>query len=282
MGTDLGSFMLSLIAIHMAARPKSQKMSFGWHRAEVLGATVSILAIWLVTGILVYIAGKRLYDGDYEVQSDVMLITSGFGVLVNIFMGATLHQHGHGHGHSHGEAQYHHRDSESNLSHGGDDKENINVKAAFIHVIGDFLQSIGVFIAALVIYFKPEYAIIDPICTFVFDGLVILTTINILWRTLLVLMEGTPPDMSYKVVTSTFLAVEGIKLVHNLRVWSITTNKSALAAHLVIEKGFDSQKVLAEATKKIRGVYDIYYMTLQVEEFQTDMEECDQCQDPVK
>merc|ERR1719342_1999418 len=203
--TDLGSFMLSLIAIHMAASPKSQKMSFGWHRAEVLGATVSILAIWLVTGILVYIAGKRLYDGDYEVQSDVMLITSGFGVLVNIFMGATLH----GHGHSHGEAQHHHRDSESNLSHGGDDKENINVKAAFIHVIGDFLQSIGVFIAALVIYFKPEYAIIDPICTFVFGGLVILTTINILWRTLLVLMEGTPPDMSYKVVTSTFLAVEG-------------------------------------------------------------------------
>ena len=62
----------------------------------------------------------------------------------------------------------------------------------------------------------------------------------------------------------------------------MTTNKSALAAQLVIEKGFDSQKVLAEATKKIRGVYDIYYMTLQVEEFQTDMEECDQCQDPVK
>jgi len=95
-------------------------------------------------------------------------------------------------------------------------------------------------------------------------------------------MEGTPPDISYKVVTSTFLAVDGIKLVHNLRVWSITTNKSALAAHLVIEKGYDSQKVLAEATKKIRSVYHIYYMTLQVEEFQRDMEECYQCQDPVK
>jgi len=274
--TDLGSFMLSLVAIHMAARPKSQRMSFGWHRAEVLGAIVSILAIWLVTGILVYIAGKRLYDGDYEVKTDVMLITSGFGVLVNIIMGATLHQHGH----SHGEVMTH--DSESNHSHGGGDKENINVKAAFIHVVGDFLQSIGVFIAALVIYFKPEFAFIDPICTFIFGGLVILTTINILWRTLVVLMEGTPPDISYKVVTSTFLAVDGIKLVHNLRVWSITTNKSALAAHLVIEKGFDSQKVLAEATKKIRSVYHIYYMTLQVEEFQSDMEECYQCQDPVK
>ena len=134
--TDFASFMISLFAIWMAARPKSQKMSFGWHRAEVLGAIVSVLMIWVVTGILFYMAVLRIINMDFEIDTTVMLITSGLGVLVNIIMGASLHQHGHTHGGGH--------DAEHGHSHGAHgDKENINVKAAFIHVIGDFLQSLG-------------------------------------------------------------------------------------------------------------------------------------------
>ena len=117
------------------------------------------------------------------------------------------------------------------------------MKAAFIHVVGDFLQSLGVFIAALVIYFKPEWTIIDPICTFVFSILVLATTVSILKNTLEVLMEATPSGVNYNVVKSTFLGVEGIQQVHNLRIWSLTTNKTALAAHLVIQKGLNAQKV---------------------------------------
>ena len=294
---DFASFMISLFAIWMAARPKSQKMSFGWHRAEVLGAIVSVLMIWVVTGVLVYMAVLRIITREFEIKAEVMLITSGLGVLVNIIMGASLHQHGHSHGggggHSHG-----HGAKESQHSHGA--KENINVKAAFIHVIGDFLQSLGrklgakiiletendlfsgVFTAALVIYFKPEYAIIDPICTFIFSILVLATTVSILRNTLEVLMEATPSGISHNVVKSTFLGVEGIKQVHNLRIWSLTTDKTALAAHLVIDHGLNAQTVLTEATQQIRAKYDLYEMTLQVEEFQPDMVGCGQCQDPVK
>jgi len=277
--TDFASFMISLFAIWMAARPKSQKMSFGWHRAEVLGAIVSVLMIWVVTGVLVYMAVLRIITREFEIKAEVMLITSGLGVLVNIIMGASLHQHGHSHGggggHGHG-----HGVKESQHSHGA--KENINVKAAFIHVIGDFLQSLGVFTAALVIYFKPEYAIIDPICTFIFSILVLATTVSILRNTLEVLMEATPSGISHNVVKSTFLGVEGIKQVHNLRIWSLTTDKTALAAHLVIDHGLNAQTVLTEATQQIRAKYDLYEMTLQVEEFQPDMVGCGQCQDPVK
>merc|ERR1719458_1907840 len=158
--TDFASFMISLFAIWVASRPATKKMSFGWHRAEVIGATVSVLMIWVVTGILVYMAVERCVTGDFELNPTIMLITSGVGVLVNIIMGAVLgHSHGGGDGHG----------------HGGGNQENINVKAAFIHVIGDFLQSLGVFIAALVIYFKPEWNIIDPVCTFVFSVLVLFT-----------------------------------------------------------------------------------------------------------
>ena len=131
--TDFASFMISLFAIWMSGRPKSERMSFGWHRAEVLGAIVSVLMIWVVTGILFYMAVLRVINMDFEIDTTVMLITSGLGVLVNIIMGASLHQHGHTHGGGH--------DAEHGHSHA--DKENINVKAAFIHVIGDFLQSLG-------------------------------------------------------------------------------------------------------------------------------------------
>ena len=89
--------------------------------------------------------------------------------------------------------------------------------AAFIHVVGDFLQSLGVFIAAIVIYFKPEWDIIDPICTFVFSLLVLATTISILRKTLSVLLEATPSGIDYDVVKSTFLSVQGIRQIHSLR-----------------------------------------------------------------
>jgi len=285
--TDFASFLISLFAIWMAAKPKSQKMSFGWHRAEVLGATVSVLMIWLVTGILVYLAIMRVINREFEIDATAMLITSGLGVGVNIVMGATLHQHGHshgggGHGHSHGGAPgggEHAHDAEDGHAHEVADKENINVTAAFIHVIGDFLQSLGVFIAAIVIYFKPEWNIIDPICTFVFSLLVLATTISILRKTLSVLLEATPSDINYDIVKSTFLSIKGIRQIHSLRIWGLTTDKAALAAHLAIDKGLNAQEVLQAATVKIRAKYNFYEMTLQVEEFQDDMTACDQCKE---
>jgi len=277
--TDLASFMISLFAIWMAAKPKSKKMSFGWHRAEVLGAITSVLMIWVVTGILFYIAVLRVINQDFEIDATAMLATSGLGVLVNIIMGASLHQHGHGHGGG-GGGHGHDHEGEEGHAHAEKDTENINVKAAFIHVIGDFLQSIGVFIAAIVIYFKPTWVLIDPICTFVFSILVLATTISILRNTVGVLMEATPAGISYEVVKNTFLAVDGIKHIHNLRIWGLTTDKTALAAHLAVEEGYDAQQVLQEATKKIRAKYDLYEMTLQVEVFQPNMNDCGQCKDP--
>ena len=125
--------MISLAAIWMAARPKSKRLTFGWHRAEVLGAVVSVLMIWVVTGILVYMAVLRIISGEHEVKSGAMLITSGLGVGATIIMAIALHQ-GHGHGHGHG------ADAEAGAAQ---KKENINVKAAFIHVLGDFFQAIG-------------------------------------------------------------------------------------------------------------------------------------------
>lgn len=96
-------------------------------------------------------------------------------------MGCTLHDHGHGHSHGGGGGSIDHKHS-----HEVSEQENINVRAAFIHVVSDFVQSCGVFIAAIVIYFKPEWDIIDPICTFLFSVLVLITTLSIMKDALLV------------------------------------------------------------------------------------------------
>lgn len=82
--TDFASFMISLFSIWLASRPASKKFSFGWYRAEVIGALTSVLLIWVVTGILVYMAVERLISKKYEIDAAIMLITAGLGVLVNI------------------------------------------------------------------------------------------------------------------------------------------------------------------------------------------------------
>ena len=280
--TDLASFMIPLFSIWLASRPSTRNMSFGWHRVEVIGAIVSVLLIWLVTGILVYAAILRIVNDDYEVDGKIMLITSSIGVGVNIIMGCSLDQHGHAHGsNSSGGAEL------ENGAHGhahdvhGKEKENINVKAAFIHVI-DFVQSLGVFIAALIIKFYPHLKAVDPIGTFIFSVLVLATTIPILKNTMNVLMEGIPKDVDFSIVKSTILKIPGIVSVHNLRIWGLTTNKTALSAHLAIDTSHIAQDILKEASTMIRRKYNVYEMTLQVENYQQDMKECTQCQDSLE
>jgi len=289
--TDFASFMISLFSLWVATRPPTKRMSFGWYRAEVIGALTSVLLIWVVTGILVYLAVQRLISNEFDIDAKIMLITSGIGVLFNILMGLTLHQHGHSHGgggsHSHdgGNRGHSHSDPESqpllnSNSHSHQSEENINVRAAFIHVIGDFVQSLGVFIAALVIYFKPTWIIVDPICTFLFSVLVLLTTVAILRDALTVLMEGSPRSLDFNSVQQAFLSIEGVSLVHNLRIWALSMDKTAVAAHLVVHRNVKNKDVLLEASRLIRSRFNIFEMTLQIEEFQAGMEYCTQCQDP--
>ncbi|CAN8013686.1 unnamed protein product, partial [Ixodes persulcatus] len=182
---DLAGFVISIFAVWIAQKSPTKRMSFGFYRAEILGAMVSVVFIWVLTGILVYTAAQRIYHDDYDIDADIMLIVSGTGVAMNIIMGLILHGWcpvGGSHGHSHGLRSSH------GHSHG--ERSNINIRAALIHVLGDLLQSIGVLIAAYVIKYKPEYKIADPICTFVFSALVLFTTVSILRDAVVILMEG--------------------------------------------------------------------------------------------
>lgn len=338
--TDFASFMISLMALYLASRPATKRLSFGWHRAEILGALVSILMLWVITGVLAYSAVLRIESGDYEINATIMLITSATGVFFNVVLGCTLHQHGHSHGgggkgHSH---DGHSHDGHSHDGHGHDGHSsshtevdphvslpmevpdnspliadssaqgygsissqqptkasdeaqakavvkkkkkdsNINVKAAFIHVVGDFTQSVGVLIAAFIIFFKPEWKIADPICTFLFSALVLITTITIMRDILVVLMEGTPRNINFEEVRDSILDIDGVKDLHDLRVWSLTMDKTALSVHLAVERGLDPMQVVQATSRLIQYKYNITQTTIQVEEYVEEMRDCTRCQD---
>ncbi|CAM5088652.1 unnamed protein product [Eretmochelys imbricata] len=158
---DLTSFLISLFSLWLSSKPSTKRLTFGWHRAEILGALMSMLIIWVVTGVLTYLASMRLLHPDFEIEATVMLITSGCAVIANVILSLTLHQTGPGHSHR-AQANEHIPALQQKPA-----LANASVRAAFVHAIGDLVQSISVLISALIIFFKPEYKIADPVCTFV-------------------------------------------------------------------------------------------------------------------
>jgi zinc transporter 2 len=154
------------------------------------------------------------------------------------------------------------------------------VRAAFIHVLGDLVQSVGVFVAALLIYFKPSWKIADPISTFLFSVLVLLTTITILKDILLVLMEGTPKGLDFKEILEDLQNIRAVRMVHNLHIWSLTMGTPALSVHLAVDDSRTTQSVLREAQSLVATKYEIHHSTIQVEKFQEQMEDCSMCEEP--
>ncbi|XP_029900622.1 zinc transporter 2-like [Myripristis murdjan] len=278
--TDFGSIVMSLVSLWISSRPHTKTMTFGWHRAEILGVLLSVLSIWVVTGLLVVTAVHRIIDGHYEIQSQIMLITSVCAVVVNILMALILHQsgpsHGHSHSHSHGfpYSQLQTGEEQRGHSHG-----NASVKAAFVHVVGDLLQSLGVLLAAIIIHVWPDYKIADPICTFLFSVLVLGSTFTVSKDVFRILMEGSPHHMNFNAVRESLLSMEGVKATHSLHMWGLNMSHALLSVHVAVEEDADTQTVLMKATKLLRSNFGFSTITIQVERYSPEMLHCSQCQD---
>ena len=263
MFSDLASFGVSLLVLYVSERKATKKMTFGYHRAEALGALATLCIIWYVTGILVYLAVRRIHDNDFEIHETAMVVVASCAVVFNILLGLILHGVcGLGHGHSHGGGHGH--------SHGaGGDTKHINIRAAAIHVLGDLLQSIGVLISSVLIKcFGPEFKIADPICTLVFAVIVVVTTFTVLRDTLAILLEGAPPGLKYDVVATDLASIGDVVSthlpslsaliiilfarqvsVHSLHIWSLTADIPVLSVHLTTKQDADHNIIRNEAIK---------------------------------
>ncbi|PKA56199.1 Metal tolerance protein 1 [Apostasia shenzhenica] len=292
--SDVAAFAISLFSLWAAGWEATPRQSYGFFRIEILGTLVSIQLIWLLAGILVYEAIVRIIYDSGEVEGSLMFAVSAFGLVVNIIM-AILLGHDHGHSHSHSHEKHHHKGNSHDHVHDHDhehaeghhhrhehrepllkhlqdsspptkqQRRNINVHSAYLHVLGDSIQSIGVMIGGAVIWYKPEWKIIDLICTLIFSVIVLLTTIGMLRSILEVLMESTPREIDATVLENGLCSLDGVVAVHELHIWAITVGKVLLACHVTITPNADAEDVLDKVVGYIKREYNISHITIQIE-----------------
>lgn len=234
MFTDVGAILLSLIVMKIAKRPATAKMSYGYQRAEILGALASALSIWALCGVLIYEAISRLIH-PHPVQGPIVFTIATIGLIANLLMMHVLHP-----------SQGHH----------------LNVRAAYLHVLGDLLGSIGV-IASGIILWLTGWNLIDPLITLAISIILLRTSGKMIYQSIRMLMDSTPDGIDPLKIERDLLAITGVKEVHDLHVWSVGAKRIALSAHLIVE---NNPIALKSAHHIIEKNYEIHHMTIQVED----------------
>ncbi|KAM3625956.1 uncharacterized protein V6R79_020371 [Siganus canaliculatus] len=283
--TDIVGILFSLLALWLSTKPPTNRFTFGLHRLEVVSAVLSVLLIYILTGFLLYEAVQRTVHQDFDIDGDVMLITAAIGVAVNLIMGfllnqgGHLHSHSHGHGHSHAPAVASSSQSDQQQKQHG----SLAVRAAFIHALGDLLQSVGVLIAAYIVRFKPELKLADPICTYIFSILVLFTTVRIIRDTLVIVLEGTPRHLDTERIREDLLKLEDVQSVDELNVWALTADKTIAVVHLQLtpSTGNSWEDVQAKARHLLLHTYGLNRCTVQVQTHRHRLvRSCAICQQP--
>ncbi len=264
--SDIVGFIIALTAIWLAKRKSNLVHTYGFERCEIIGALVSILLIYLLTGILISEAVGRIYNPE-PIDAPIMMITSGFGLLANILMLFALGGHHHGPTHSHNHNHSHSNTSSTSIeAPGTTHHNNINLRAATIHVLGDLLFSVGVLVSSIIIYFQPTWLIVDPICTFLFSVIVLFSTFRIVKDSFKVLMEASPKHIDMEQLKSDLINIPGVEGTHCLHVWQLS-HSTAFTVHLSLDSAYDSStmhKILISAEKVVYDVHLIDHCTIQL------------------
>ncbi|THG02751.1 hypothetical protein TEA_009310 [Camellia sinensis var. sinensis] len=262
--------------------------SFGFNRLEVLGALISVQLIWLICGVLIYEAVDRILHKNATVNGKLMFAIAALGFVINFIMAVWLgHGHGHGHAnsHCHSHSNSHHactdtdhekeelctRDKEESASLVASMPEkterlNINVQGAYLHVMADLIQSVGVMIAGSIIWAKPKWFVVDLVCTLVFSIFALAATIPMLRDITCILMERTPSEINIASLENGLKCIKGVDDVHDLHVWAITIGKTVLTCHVIAEAGVNSNEILVRIKDYCEKTYDIHHVTIQIEQ----------------
>ena len=238
--SDVGALLLALFAFWIAERPANSQRTYGNLRVEVVAALASGVMLLAVAIFIGYEAFRRFSEPP-EVLSLPMMLIAAAG-LIGDTIGAFILQRS---------------------SHG-----NLNVRAAFIHVATDAVQSLGVVIAGALMLTRQWY-LADPIISMVIAVLITWSGFRIARSSIHVLMEGTPPNVDADALRRDMESVEGVKDVHDLHIWTITSGFNALSAHVSVEEGLpqeEAQTVLSTLHSIASGRYGIEHVTVQLEE----------------
>lgn len=235
--SDAAALGLSFFALKLGERKASQSKTFGYKRFEIIAAALNGLTLILISLYIFYEAFQR-FANPPEVQSFGMLTISIIGLLVNIVAAWILM---------------------------GGDKENLNVRSAFLHVLGDMLGSVGAIVAALLMIFF-GWGIADPIASVIVAGLIIVSGWRVTKESLHILMEGAPAQIKLEDVKTSLGKIPDVKEVHDLHIWSITSGMPMLSCHLSITENGVHDQILQQAQTVLHDSFGIEHSTIQVEQ----------------
>lgn len=234
--TDVAGLSLALLAIWFAQRPATSSKTYGYYRAEILGALANAMLLFAVSGYILYEAINR-FENPPDVSSIPLLVVASIGLCVNIV-------------------------SASVLMRGS--KESLNVRGAFLEVAGDLLGSVGA-IAAGVILITTGWQYADPLFAAAVGLFILPRTWNLLKSALDVLFEGTPAHIELPDVEGQFLAVPGVQAVHDLHIWTVTSGFVSLSAHVETDHLRDQHDILLDLRRLLSQRFDIDHATIQIE-----------------
>jgi cobalt-zinc-cadmium efflux system protein len=235
--SDAAALGLSFFAIKMGEKVSTQSKTFGYKRFEILAAALNGLTLIIISLYIFYEAFNRFLQPP-EVQSLGMLTISSIGLLVNIVAAWILMR--------------------------GDKDENLNVRSAFLHVIGDMLGSVGAIIAALLIYFF-DWGMADPIASVIVAILIIISGFRVTKDSIHILMEGAPVQIDIEGIKQALKNIPLVKDVHDVHVWSITSDYHSFSCHISIQDEGKHDAVLHRAQSILHDKFGIEHSTIQIE-----------------
>ncbi|MBT0963629.1 cation diffusion facilitator family transporter [Denitromonas iodatirespirans] len=233
--TDSIALALAALAARLAKRPPSQRLTYGLGRMEALAALINGLLMLAVVAGIVWHAIERLLSPQ-DVAGGAVTTVALIGLGINL-LAAWL------------------------LSRGGND---LNTRAALLHVMGDLLGSVAALAAGLIIQFT-GWMPIDPLLSVLICGLILASTLSLLRQVFTTLLEGVPESLSLPDVGRTMAAVDGVASVHDLHIWSLGAGRIALSAHVVLTASAEWPQVLKRLQATLASSFDIEHATLQPE-----------------
>jgi cobalt-zinc-cadmium efflux system protein len=237
MMTDVAGLILALAAMKFAERRPSPRRTYGYHRVEILAALTNAVVLAAVAGYILAEAWQR-FRAPQPVASVTVLAVAAVGLLVNLAGALLLH-----------------RGSRSSL----------NVRGAYNEVVADALSSVGVILGAAVIT-ATGWLWVDPLVAVAIALFVVPRTWALLREAIHVLLEGTPREVDLEALRAAMESVPGVKAVHDLHVWTLTSGVHALSAHAILHEGAAHGTVLVGLLTKVTGSFSIQHVTVQLEE----------------
>jgi len=236
MFADVAALTLALMAVWFGARPATPRKTFGYYRLEILAALINGVALVLVSFLILYEAYQR-WGNPPHIRSGGMMIIAAGGLLVNVACAWVLHS---------------------------DRKEDLNVRGAWLHVMGDALGSVGAIIAGALMFLFGWYAA-DPLFSAIIALLIVWSSWHLIRESTNVLLEGTPSHINLAAVEDAILETNGVNDVHDLHLWTITSGREALSAHVIHEPTTSQPELLLALRTKLHERFGVDHLTLQME-----------------